>query len=203
MDRQLPAWFDDAKFGIFVHWTAAAIPAFAPIDAPHDWFATMGESPYVEWYQNSFVDRGQLGASPPHGALRRSAVRRVRRGVPRWHPRVGPRRVGRAVRIGRCAVRRTRDQAPRRGRAVADRTSQPVQRTLAIRARCRRRTRQRGAQSRHAVRHVLLGRTRLDLRRTADDRPPQHDCGDPAERRLRGLCQRALARTHRALRAVV
>ena len=27
-----PAWFDDAKLGIFVHWTAAAVPAFAPVD---------------------------------------------------------------------------------------------------------------------------------------------------------------------------
>jgi alpha-L-fucosidase len=53
MERPLPTWFDDAKFGIFVHWTAAAVPAFAPTGAPDDWFQSMGESPYVEWYQNS------------------------------------------------------------------------------------------------------------------------------------------------------
>lgn len=58
MDRPLPAWFDDAKFGIFVHWTAAAVPAYAPIDVPTNWFATMGESPYVEWYQNSLSVEG-------------------------------------------------------------------------------------------------------------------------------------------------
>ena len=29
--RALPSWFDDAKLGIFVHWTAASVPAFAPV----------------------------------------------------------------------------------------------------------------------------------------------------------------------------
>ena len=65
IDRPLPTWFDDAKFGIFVHWTAAAIPAFAPVpakDAAHDWFRSMGDSPYVEWYQNSLSIEG----SPVH-----------------------------------------------------------------------------------------------------------------------------------------
>ena len=28
--RELPTWFDEAKFGIFIHWGAFAIPAFAP-----------------------------------------------------------------------------------------------------------------------------------------------------------------------------
>lgn len=53
MTRPLPDWYDDAKFGIFVHWTAAAVPAFAPIGAGHEWIDSMGDSPYVEWYQNS------------------------------------------------------------------------------------------------------------------------------------------------------
>ena len=61
-DRPLPAWFDDAKFGIFVHWTPATIPAFAPLDPSPRWFASMGESPYCEWYQNSLAIEG----SPVH-----------------------------------------------------------------------------------------------------------------------------------------
>jgi alpha-L-fucosidase len=60
--RPLPAWYDDAKFGIFVHWTAAAVPAFAPIGAGHEWINSMGDSPYVEWYQNSLSIEG----SPVH-----------------------------------------------------------------------------------------------------------------------------------------
>jgi len=64
--RSLPAWFDDAKFGIFVHWTAAAVPAFAPVaDSPFDqaagsggWEQAFRENPYVEWYQNSLAIDG-------------------------------------------------------------------------------------------------------------------------------------------------
>jgi alpha-L-fucosidase len=64
-DRTLPAWFDDAKFGIFVHWTAAAVPAFAPVGpSPFELAAEQGQeaafaqSPYVEWYQNSLTIDG-------------------------------------------------------------------------------------------------------------------------------------------------
>ncbi|MDQ1372751.1 MAG: alpha-L-fucosidase [Actinomycetota bacterium] len=61
MERPLPQWFDDAKFGIFVHWTAATVPAFAPVGPspfdlpPEDAFRL---SPYVEWYQNSLSIEG-------------------------------------------------------------------------------------------------------------------------------------------------
>ncbi|MBK9179388.1 MAG: alpha-L-fucosidase [Acidimicrobiales bacterium] len=64
-DRPLPAWFDDAKLGIFVHWTAAAVPAFAPVGpSPFDlaesrgWEEAFARSPYVEWYQNSLAIEG-------------------------------------------------------------------------------------------------------------------------------------------------
>ena len=55
----LPGWYDDAKLGIFVHWTLASVPAFAPRDLDilellrtryHD---LQAETPYVEWYENS------------------------------------------------------------------------------------------------------------------------------------------------------
>jgi alpha-L-fucosidase len=54
-----PAWWRDAKLGIFVHWTPASVPGFAPVDSemaelmakrePH----AMAWSPYSEWYENS------------------------------------------------------------------------------------------------------------------------------------------------------
>jgi alpha-L-fucosidase len=69
MDRALPTWFDDAKLGIFVHWTAASVPAYAPItDSPFDlaaeggWEEAMRSSPYVEWYQNSIAIEGSPAA---------------------------------------------------------------------------------------------------------------------------------------------
>ena len=61
----VPAWFDDAKLGIFVHWTAATVPAYAPLtDDPftlgeqHGWDHALKHSPYVEWYQNSLAIPG-------------------------------------------------------------------------------------------------------------------------------------------------
>ena len=57
--RPVPSWWLDAKLGIFVHWTMAAVPAFAPVG---DDTATLigshrreafSRSPYVEWYENS------------------------------------------------------------------------------------------------------------------------------------------------------
>jgi alpha-L-fucosidase len=67
--RPLPAWFDEAKLGIFVHWTAAAVPAYAPlVDSPFDlaaeggWEEAMRSSPYVEWYQNSIAIEGSPAA---------------------------------------------------------------------------------------------------------------------------------------------
>lgn len=55
----VPAWWSDAKLGIFVHWTPASVPAFAPVgvdisdlvqsDAPD----ALAETPYAEWYENS------------------------------------------------------------------------------------------------------------------------------------------------------
>lgn len=59
--RRVPVWWSDAKFGIFIHWGIASVPAYARTDVdPHD-LLTMGvggsqpiaESPYAEWYWNS------------------------------------------------------------------------------------------------------------------------------------------------------
>jgi alpha-L-fucosidase len=41
--RPIPQWFDQAKFGIFIHWGVYAVPAFAD---PH---ANPGDA-YAEWY---------------------------------------------------------------------------------------------------------------------------------------------------------
>ncbi|MGH4033522.1 alpha-L-fucosidase [Actinomycetota bacterium Odt1-20B] len=70
--RPVPAWFDEVKLGIFVHWNAAAIPAFAPVhllnDArpagggaePPKWQQeqTWRTLPYAEMYQNTMAVPG-------------------------------------------------------------------------------------------------------------------------------------------------
>jgi alpha-L-fucosidase len=57
--HRVPAWWLDAKLGIFVHWTIASVPAFAPVGTD---FSSLLQSerrdayslsPYVEWYENS------------------------------------------------------------------------------------------------------------------------------------------------------
>ncbi len=57
----VPQWFHDAKFGIFIHWTIASIPAFAPVERRNiveiiqqgGWEEQYKNNPYVEWYLNS------------------------------------------------------------------------------------------------------------------------------------------------------
>ncbi|MBI2684875.1 MAG: alpha-L-fucosidase [Acidobacteria bacterium] len=48
--RPTPAWFTDAKFGIFIHWGVYSVPAYAPV--------IPGKLAYAEWYWNAMT-RGQ------------------------------------------------------------------------------------------------------------------------------------------------
>ena len=47
--RPIPAWFEDAKFGIFIHWGPYSVPAWAP------------RGIYSEWYQTWLQDGGVYG----------------------------------------------------------------------------------------------------------------------------------------------
>ncbi|MDA8440331.1 MAG: alpha-L-fucosidase, partial [Propionibacterium sp.] len=64
-ERDVPAWFDRTKFGIFIHWGAYSVPAWAePVGAlgavPDDqWFA---HNPYAEWYYNTIRIEGSPAA---------------------------------------------------------------------------------------------------------------------------------------------
>jgi alpha-L-fucosidase len=60
-EHQVPDWFLDAKFGIFIHWGPYSIPAFAPhklaIDKidPADEKQGFANTPYAAWYQNTML----------------------------------------------------------------------------------------------------------------------------------------------------
>ena len=41
--RKIPAWFQQDKFGIFIHWGVYAVPSYAPV------IPNSGDS-YAEWY---------------------------------------------------------------------------------------------------------------------------------------------------------
>jgi len=54
--HQLPEWFNDAKFGIFVHWGLYSVPAWAtPSGELHkvDWNVWFRDNAYAEWYLNT------------------------------------------------------------------------------------------------------------------------------------------------------
>jgi len=45
--RPVPRWFDEAKFGIFIHWGVYSVPAWAPVGKGGE---VRGAEPYAEWY---------------------------------------------------------------------------------------------------------------------------------------------------------
>jgi alpha-L-fucosidase len=64
--HEVPAWFHDAKLGIFIHWTLASVPAWAPDEgtmpelARDRFHESAVLSPYAEWYWNAM----QVPGSP-------------------------------------------------------------------------------------------------------------------------------------------
>jgi alpha-L-fucosidase len=81
----LPAWFDDAKFGIMIHWGIFTIPAWAEtVINPGEWLCCgklleppdfgrpfFTHIPYVEWYPNTIRIPGspaQLHHAATYGA---------------------------------------------------------------------------------------------------------------------------------------
>lgn len=60
--HEVPQWYHDCKFGIFIHWGIYSVPAFAPrtwelgeVPCDEGWFCN---NPYAEWYYNS-INVGQ------------------------------------------------------------------------------------------------------------------------------------------------
>src|SRR4030081_3534780 len=52
----LPAWYADAKLGIFIHWGLYSVPGWAPLVHPGHDFDSLDyimHNPYAEWYLNS------------------------------------------------------------------------------------------------------------------------------------------------------
>jgi alpha-L-fucosidase len=63
--RRVPEWFNQPQLGIFIHWTMATVPAFAPLTEDpftlaeqHGWEYAIANTPYVEWYENSLAIPG-------------------------------------------------------------------------------------------------------------------------------------------------
>lgn len=89
--RPLPAWFSEAALGIFIHWTPASVPAFAPRGRIEQVFVHgQAASPYSEWYWNALRIPGSPVArfhrehygDRPYEAFGAD----FRRGLEKWDP---------------------------------------------------------------------------------------------------------------------
>ena len=66
--HKVPNWFQDAKFGIFIHWGLYSVPAFAVKELSFTESPAVGEeyyfknNPYAEWYLNTL----RISGSPTH-----------------------------------------------------------------------------------------------------------------------------------------
>ena len=54
--RPVPQWFEDVKFGIFIHWGVYSVPAWAPANADIGVYAK-----YAEWYWWRINDNSEAG----------------------------------------------------------------------------------------------------------------------------------------------
>jgi alpha-L-fucosidase len=53
--RPVPAWFEDSKFGIFIHWGVYSVPAWGPTG---DSIGVYDR--YAEWYWNKLIQPGKV-----------------------------------------------------------------------------------------------------------------------------------------------
>src|SRR5215813_14292056 len=68
--RPMPAWYADAKFGIFIHWGVYSVPAFGAVNVK-------GETPYAEWYWHSLTEGKKATGPTGRGATTWAFHKRV------------------------------------------------------------------------------------------------------------------------------
>ena len=59
--HEAPAWFNDAKLGIFIHWGVYSVPGWAPVEGQYGELTRerfFQVNPYAEWYWNSMRIQG-------------------------------------------------------------------------------------------------------------------------------------------------
>ena len=62
----MPVWYDEAKYGIFIHWSLFSVPAYAELNGETitekvnkgGLNYTMKHNPYAEWYLNTLRIEG-------------------------------------------------------------------------------------------------------------------------------------------------
>ena len=95
---RVPQWYEDAKFGIFIHWGVYSVPAFG-----NEWYPRhmyLKDDPAFAHHVATYGPQSQFGYKDFIPRFRRREVRR--------------RRLGRALQASRRPLRRARGRAPRR-----------------------------------------------------------------------------------------
>ena len=170
----MPAWWQDAKLGIFVHWVPASVPAFAPVDVDVGQMMQSGRrdafaySPYSEWYENSLrfpdspVARHHRETYGDRPYVKFAADWEA--GLDQWDPQEWATRF--AATGARYVVLVTKHMD---GYCLwpTDVTN-PHRARMELPARRRRRAERGRARRGDALRDLLLRRARLDLQRPAD-----------------------------------
>jgi alpha-L-fucosidase len=108
----LPKWFDDAKFGIFIHWGAYSVPAWGPRDSYAEWYWSYMNTPGSPTYNrhrdvygpqspyDDFIGHWQAERYDPHqwiklfndaGAKYFVLTSKHHEGVSLWNSRVSDR----------------------------------------------------------------------------------------------------------------
>jgi alpha-L-fucosidase len=62
--RETPAWFDEAKLGVFIHWCPASVPAYAPLSTDEDLWGLPDDLDGV----------GKIWRRLPHAAMYQNAL---------------------------------------------------------------------------------------------------------------------------------
>ncbi len=93
----VPDWYEDAKFGIFIHWGLFSIPAFAAKSGSiaeafrKDYDIAVAQTPYCEWYWNAMKvaesESAAHHAATYHNAPYEDFRAPFLKGLEQWDPR--------------------------------------------------------------------------------------------------------------------
>ncbi|MEJ0026781.1 MAG: alpha-L-fucosidase [Rhizomicrobium sp.] len=92
----VPQWFEDAKFGIFIHWGLFSIPAFAAKSGSiaesfrNQYDIAVAQTPYCEWYWNAIKvpesDSAKFHAATYNNAPYENFRAAFLEGLEKWDP---------------------------------------------------------------------------------------------------------------------
>jgi alpha-L-fucosidase len=92
----VPQWYEDAKFGIFIHWGLFSIPAFAARSGSiadsfrNNYEIAVAQTPYCEWYWNAIKVPESDSAKHHADVYRNAPYENFReaflKGLEQWHP---------------------------------------------------------------------------------------------------------------------